>query len=554
MLGAFLELLLPLILAYIVDTLVPIGEISRIVLWGGVMILASIGAWVTNIAANRMASWVSAQTVREIRHDLFVRIMNLSARQVDNFTVPSLESRLTTDTYNLHRFIGSVQRLGVRAPMLFLGGIIFCFIQEWRLALILLLLLPPIAVLLLYISKNSSPRFRQLQRNIDQMVRVVRENIQGIRVIKSLDKVEFEKEHFAESNLEVAESERDANLFMSITNPAIDLILNTGLALVLIIGGIMVYNGQTMPGVIIAFLSYFIQITNALMSLNRMLVIYNRSAASAERIEEVLDSPEAKEQKILPFTEELQKAAEDSEYAVEFDNVTFTFGGEPALKDISFRLKEGHSLGIIGATGSGKSTLINLLLRHYDVSSGQIRLNGRPLKTIPLNELHQKFGIVYQNDFLYADTVRNNIDFGRDFTDEQLIDAAENAQALEFINEKEGGLDFRLEQKGVNLSGGQKQRVLLSRAMSGDPEILILDDSSSALDFATDARLRRALADNYTDTTTIIVAQRISAIQHCEHILFLADGEEIGYGTHEELLQSSRLYREIAEQQMGGIA
>ena len=408
---------------------------------------------------------------------------------------------------------------------------------------------------MLYVSRNSFPRFRQLQRNIDDMVRVVRENIQGIRVIKALDKTEYEKKHFSETNQEVADSEEDANLFMSFTNPAIDLILNSGLTLVLIIGGYMVFNGMTMPGVIISFLSYFIQITNALMSLNRMFVIYNRSSASAERIAEVLNTPQAREQRIADFPAHKQSEAEASPYAVEFDHVTFRYsGGAPALKDINFKLKQGESLGIIGATGSGKSTIINLLLRHYDVSEGEILLNGRPLRSYPLDDLHTRFGIVYQNDFLYADTVRNNIDFGRDFTDEEILDAAENAQALEFIEEKEGGLDFRLEQKGVNLSGGQKQRVLLSRALSGQPEILILDDSSSALDFATDARLRQALAKNYADTTTIIIAQRISAIQHCEHILLLAEGENIGYGTHQELLESSQLYRQIAEQQMGGIA
>jgi len=562
MFGALLELAMPAILAYIINKLVPINAMKPILIWGGIMILVSLGAWVTNILANRIASWVAANAVKNIRSDLFTRIMTLSARQIDKLTIPSLESRLTTDSYNVHRFIGAIQRMGVRVPMLFIGGIILCLMMDWHLAIILIVLLPPVAWVTIRISRRSFPLFSSLQRTIDQMIRIVRESIIGIKVSKALDKTEYEKERFAKANQEVASSERTATFHMSITNPVINLILNTGLTLVIFIGAYMVKEGISLPGTIIAFLSYFIQITNSLLSVNSMFVVYNRSSASAERIEEVLSQPLDDELKVLPpfaDTEAYMKRTESESAFVSlphivFDHVSFAYvNSKLILEDISFTLQHGETLGIIGSTGSGKSTIIQLLMRLYDRSSGTILIEGRSVETIPINELHRMFGIVYQNDFLYGDSLANNIDFGRGLPEDRLKQAAHDAQADNFINGKENGLAFQLTSKATNLSGGQKQRILLARALAGLPEILVLDDASSALDFRTDAMLRRALAENYAQTTTIIIGQRISSIMHAEHILVLENGRILGYGTHAELLASCQVYREISEQQMGSV-
>ncbi|MEA4889173.1 MAG: ABC transporter ATP-binding protein [Clostridiaceae bacterium] len=563
MFGTLFELVMPAILAYIINNLVPLKVMQPIFIWGGIMILASLGAWGANIIANRMASWVAANAVKNIRSDLFTRIMALSARQIDKHTIPSLESRLTTDSYNVHRFIGSIQRIGIRAPMLFIGGIIFCLIMEWRLAMILIVLLPPIAWVTIHISRKSFPLFSSLQRAIDQMVRVVRENISGIKVSKSLDKTEYEKERYAKVNQEVAARERTATFHMSITNPTINLILNTGLTLVIIVGASMVKGGLTQPGTIIAFLSYFIQITNSLLSLNSIFVIYNRASASSERIDEILTQPLAEEQKVLPpFADENRPAdqaapkpaADCPAPHIVFDHVSFAYTDQKLiLKDISFTLQHGETLGIIGATGSGKSTIIQLLLRLYERSSGTILIDGRPIETIPVDALHQMFGIVFQNDFLYGDSLANNIDFGRGLPMDKLQKAVQDAQAVHFIHEKENGLEYRLTSKATNLSGGQKQRILLARALAGSPKILVLDDASSALDFRTDARLRRALAEHYADTTTIIVGQRVSSIMQAKHILVLDNGRTLGYGNHAELLANCAVYREISEQQMGSV-
>jgi ATP-binding cassette subfamily B multidrug efflux pump len=367
----------------------------------------------------------------------------------------------------------------------------------------------------------------------------------GIRIIKALSKTGYETEKFDEVNSEVIRKEQRASILLSSVNPIMNLLLNTGLTLVIIVGAFRVNSGVTLPGKIIAFLSYFAIILNALMMVTRLFVIYSKGAASAKRITEVLAVPGERTAEAAP--------SDGGGYHIEFRNVRFSYNKViDTLTDISFGLKRGETLGIIGATGSGKSTVINLLLRFYDADAGDILIDGTNVKNIPADILHTKFGVVFQNDFLFADTIRENIDFGRGIAEDSIKAAAENAQAG-FINEKEGGLDFMLTVKGSNLSGGQKQRLLIARALAADPEILILDDSSSALDYLTDAALRKAVKRNFRDTTTVIVAQRVSAIMHAEKIIVLDEGSIIGSGTHEELLASCESYREIYNAQMGDI-
>ena len=544
-LGTTMDLMIPWMLSYILDYVVPERSVKKILIWGGLMVLSAALALVTNVIANRMASAVARETTRSLRHDLFQKISYLSSRQIDYFSIPSLESRLTTDTYNVNQVIGMMQRLGVRAPILLIGGIAVTLTLEPVLTLVMVSVLPFITLVVWLVSRRGIPMYTKLQQGVDVMVRTVRENITGIRIIKALSKTEQEKEHFAQVNREVVRRESKAAITMGITNPMMNLLLNTGLTLVILVGAWRVNSGMTQPGTIIAFLSYFTIILNAMLSVTRMFVMYSRGSASAGRIDEVLHAPE---DLLLNDT-----APKQEEEHIVFEDVSFSYKGiSDNLSHISFRLKKGETLGIIGATGAGKTTIVNLLMRLYERSSGDIRISGRSVDTIPSEELHQKFGVVFQNDVLFADTIRANIDFGRGLSEEQIRRAAKSAQAMEFINSLPEGMEHMVTARGTNLSGGQKQRVLLARALAGNSEILVLDDSSSALDYKTDSMLRQALREDYSGMTTIVIAQRISSILHADHILVLEDGTSIGYGTHEQLMESCEVYRQISESQMGG--
>lgn len=545
-LGTVVELLIPWMLSYILDNIVPLKDTKRVLIWGLYMAICAVLALLMNIYANRVAASVARDTTRAVRHDLFKKISYLSCRQIDEFSIPSLESRLTTDTYNVNQVIGMMQRMGIRAPILLIGGICITMTMEPVLTLVMISVLPFITLVVWLVSRKGIPMYGYLQKGIDMMVRTVRESIAGIRVIKALSKVEQEKEHFAQVNAEVVRRESRAAIRMGITNPMMNLLLNIGLTLVILVGAYRVNEGSTQPGVIIAFLSYFTIILNAMLTVTRMFVMYSRASASAGRIQEVLETPEDME-----LTDEPKKNEEEH---IVFENVSFSYKNKSVknIDNISFKLKKGETLGIIGATGSGKTTIINLLMRLYEKDAGSIRINGQEVSSIPPHELHTKFGVVFQNDVLFADTVRENIDFGRNLPQQRIEQAAVSAQAMEFIDTLPERFEHMVTARGTNLSGGQKQRVLLSRALAGNSEILILDDSSSALDYKTDSQLRSALREQYDGITTIVIAQRVSSILHADHILVLDEGKEIGYGTHEQLMASCAVYREISESQMGG--
>jgi ATP-binding cassette subfamily B protein len=572
-LGTFMDLGLPWVLAFIIDDVIPHQKISLIVWWGLAMVILSIGARTFNIIANRMASKVASDTVESLRHDLFQKILSLSGKQVDYFTIPSLESRMTSDTYNIHSMIAIMQRMGVRAPIILLGGIIITSTLEPVLTLVLIGIFPFLAITVIYISKKGIPLYTGLQETIDRMVRVVRENITGIRVIKSLSKTEHEKERFANINTEVVDRELKAGRTMSLTNPIMNLLLNIGLTLIVVVGAYRVNAGASEPGKIVAFLSYFTIMLHAVMAIRRIFVVYSKASASASRIADILDTQEDLPEFLMSELENKSGLKDVSDLKdksglkddiilkqnipetihwdhIVFDRVSFSYTEEECLTDIDFKIKRGESLGIIGSTGSGKTTLINLLLRFYDVTQGRILVNGQDVRTYNKQELRRKFGVVFQNDVLFMDTIMENICLGRDLNKEQVESAGEHAQAAPFINELEDRYDFKLAIKGSNLSGGQKQRLLIARALAGKPEILILDDSSSALDYKTDSMLRKAIRDNYSNTTSIIIAQRISSVMKLDHILVLEDGKMAGYGKHEDLLENCQVYQEIYQSQL----
>ena len=508
------------------------------------MLLCAAGCLACNILANRMSAISSGKITKAIRHDLFEKLQSLSARQMDNLTISSAESRLTSDTYNVNQILARLQRIGIRAPILLLGGIVMMLSMDVMLSLVLIGLLPVIGIVVYFVTRKSVPLYVQQQGILDRVVRTVQENITGIRVIKALSKTEYEKERFHKVNSELTGIDMKAGFITSLTNPISSLTLNLGLTLVVLVGAYRVHSGAILSGVIVAFLQYFTMILNAMLGITRIFVMWSKGEASANRVADVLELPKDLE----PLS---PAAAEKNAPHIEFRDVNFSYTGVGKnIDSLSFKLEHGQTLGILGPTGSGKSTIIQLLLRMYDPDSGTVLIDGQDIRTIDPKILRAKFGSVFQNDFITEGTIADNIRFLRDLDEKELHRAAEHAQAG-FLYEKEGGMEAPVMVRGNNLSGGQKQRLLIARALAANPEILILDDASSALDYATDAKLRKALRENYRDTTTVLVAQRISSLRHADLILVLTDGGVLGAGTHEQLMESCEEYRYLAQIQMG---
>ena len=541
--GTALELMIPYLMEIMLDEKVPAGDSRAIFLCGGLMLLCAAGCLLGNILANRMSAYSSGRITKQLRHDLFNRLQNLSARQMDALTVSSAESRLTSDTYNVNQLLARVQRLGIRAPILLVGGMAMMLSMDPVLALVLLALLPVIAVVVYFVTRTSVPLYTRQQTVLDRVVRTVQENITGIRVIKALSKTEYEKERFNETNSDLTAVDMKAGFVTAITNPVASLTLNLGLTLVVVIGAYRVNSARIQSGVIVAFLQYFTMILNAMLGITRIFVMWSKGEASANRVADVLEMP--KDLSVEPAT-----AVEEPAPHIEFRNVSFSYTGiGKNIDDLSFRLDHGQTLGILGPTGSGKSTVLNLLLRLYDPDLGTVLIDGQDVRTMEYEKLRSKFGVVFQNDFIAEGTLGDNIRFFREVCQDAVHLAAQSAQA-EFIDQK-GGLDGQVVVRGNNLSGGQKQRLLIARALAANPEILILDDSSSALDYQTDSNLRKALRENFRDTTTVLVAQRISSLRHADLILVLEDGAVIGAGDHDTLMRTCAEYRIIAQTQMG---
>lgn len=556
--GTLMDLFLPWTLAHMIDVVIPANRSKDILLWGSFMLICSVMAVTFSVLANRMASRVSGDAIYVIREDLYAKVIYLSNRQADEFTRPSLISRLTSDTYYVQQMLTRVQRLGVRAPILLIGGIVMTMLLDAPLACVLIGTLPLLTVVVVYVSGKSIPMYAQLQESADRFVRLVREDIAGIRVIKALSKENYEQGRFDEINREVVERERKATIVTALTNPAMNILLNLGLVGVILVGAYRVEHGLTEVGKILAFMTYFTIILNALLSISKLFVVMSKGAASAQRISEVLDAEDERAM-LRPYGGEEEndcrtgeiKEGEGSVPHIVFDHVCFSYNKvEDNLHDISFSLKRGETLGIIGATGSGKTTAANLLMRFYDVDQGRILVDGEDIRTMDLRGLRRRFGTVFQNDVLFKESIYENIKMGREVSQEQAMEAVLYARAKEFVEEK-GGMAENIDIRGANLSGGQRQRILIARALAEHPEILILDDSSSALDYQTDAALRSGLREHYGDTTCILIAQRMNAVMHADHILVLEDGEMAGYGTHEELLETCEVYREIGKSQMG---
>ncbi len=563
--AAVAELMLPYVLEHLVDDVAPQQNAGLVLMWGAVMLMLVVYVRQANVKANRTAVKVAKNSIYEIRRDLFWKSVNLSGGQLDEFGLPSLNSRMTSDSYNLQSFIQSSQTMGIRAPILLLGGIFITLTMDVGLASILCIMAPILITAVVFVSMKGIPLYDRVQKSVDNIVRIMRENITGIRVVKALSKEDYEMRRFQEANEEMAARDIKAGIVMALPGPIMTFMLNIGLTIVVVVGAYRVNGGVTQPGVILAFLTYFNMILMGVMGLNRIFMLMSKANASANRIAGVVNTAD----ELLPIPAEEAAVTQREEYIV-FDRVTFSYGKslqeeteeaaaqdkfdglerQKCLEEISFAIKKGGSLGIIGATGCGKTTIINLLMRFYDADEGAVFIDGRDVRTYDKDELHRLFGVVFQNDVIFADSLKENISFGRDVSREELRSAAGDAMAKEFIESYEDTYDHRAVVRGANLSGGQRQRVLIARALAAAPRILVLDDSSSALDYKTDAALRKAIREKHADTTTIIIAQRVSSIMGLDDIIMLDEGRIIGHGTHEELLESCEVYREIYKTQM----
>ena len=544
--ATLLELFLPWILEHIIDDVAPTGDRGQLLLWGVLMVLCGLSVFGGAVTANRMAAKIAANFTRSLRHSLFSKVTRLSSEQVDRFTVPSLISRLSSDTYRVNDMVDRMLRLGIRAPILLIGGLLVSALMEPALALIFLCALPLIGGMLLWVSRRSIPLYAKAQQAGEELVRRIQENMTGVRIIKALSRTEDEKARFAQANQSAVRADRQAETTMAVANPLMGVLLNVGMAAVIVAGAFRVDRGLTEPGKIIAFLNYFVILQNGLLGITRIFTICSRGIASGKRLGEVLAAPE----RVAPPPP--QEPAPEGH--VVFSHVSFSYNKvKPDLYDLSFTLQRGQTLGVIGPTGSGKSTLLQLLLRFYEPDQGSIWLDGQPLSQLDERDLYGRFGVVFQNDFLFADSILENLDFERPVKEADRALAIDTAQA-DFLRHIPQGTLAGLSERGMNLSGGQRQRLLIARALAAHPEILLLDDCSSALDYRTDARLRQALREAFRDTTKIIVAQRISAIRHADLILVLEEGRIVGSGTHEALLSTCPLYRTLYEMQMGEAA
>ncbi|MBR3357309.1 MAG: ABC transporter ATP-binding protein [Solobacterium sp.] len=558
--GTVTELLLPSILEHIIDDVVPLGQLSQVLLWGLGMFAAAVVCRQLNVMANRRAIDNAHRISYEVRQKLFEKTLSLEGAQFDTIGLPSLISRMTSDSYNVQSAVQQAQSLCVRAPMMLIGGVFVAGMMDFELTKIMLVILPILICIVFFVSSRGIPMYMKVQQRLDTVVRIMRENITGIRVVKALSKESREIERFRGVNREMTKSDINAAMVMAMPGPLMQLFLNIGLSAVVFYGAYRVNLGEIRPGVILAFLTYFNMIAMGVMGMNRIFMTMSKASASADRIRSVMETP----------SEELPEVPENTEVKgghIVFDHVSFSYGKEggnasdfagtgreKALDDISFDLKKGGSLGIIGPTGCGKTTIINLLMRFYVPDEGTITIDDQNVLLYDRKELRDKFGTVFQNDMIFMDTLHGNIDFGRGLEDSAIDAAVRESQAYEFIEELEDGLQYEAAIKGANLSGGQKQRLFVARALAARPEILVLDDSSSALDYKTDAAMRNAIKKNHGSTTLIMIAQRVSSVMNLDHILVLDDGHCIGYGTHEELLKTCDTYRDIYEVQMGAMA
>ena len=541
---AVLELLIPLIMAEIIDKGIALADWKFVLKYSGLIVLACTSGLCFSLVCQIFASRCSQGYGTDVRNALFKHINSLSSEQFDDFGTPSLLTRLSGDINQLQVAVAMLIRLVVRAPFIIIGSVVMAIILNPRLSLVFIAATPVIALALFFIMRSTVPRYKKVQKKVDDLSKVTRENLTGVRVVRAFAKEEEERERFDGEAKALAKAASVVGAISALLNPVSLLIINLAITAVVYFGGDMVNTGDMTQGEVTAFVNYLTQISLALVITANLVVIFTKASASGARVKEVLNtSPSVTDGEGVEW-------GEDGAPRVEFKHVFFGYGGNDVLQDISFKIYPSKVVGVIGGTGSGKSTLVNLLPRFYDVRRGSVLINGRNVKDYKLKQLRDRIGYVPQRTVLFSGTIRENMLWGNPgATDEDIMQALRTAQAEEFVAKLPEGLDTQVNQGGKNFSGGQRQRLTIARALVRRPEIVIMDDSASALDFATDLELRTAIRHDLTDTTTFIVSQRATSVRHADLIIVLDGGVAVGMGRHDELMRTCEVYREIVQSQ-----
>lgn len=546
---AVFELIIPLIMAKVIDTGVKNNNIQYVFKMGAFMILLGIVGLCSTIVCQSFAAKASQGFETNLRNSLFEHINTFSHKELDKFESGALITRMTNDVNQLQLAVAMFIRLAIRAPFLIIGSMIMAVSISMKMSVIFFITSVVISLSLYFIITGSVPFLKKIQSKLDRLALITREDLDGTRVIRAFSKQKWSIKRFKEINNEISFNACEVAKISSLLNPITYVIINLGIVAIIWYGGVRVNTGDITQGEIIAFVNYMTQILLALIVVSNLVIIFTKAFASAGRINEIFDTKTSIKEKCG-----LQEATvkNDKLFKIEFKDVSFSYdkNSEPSIKNVNVSIKSGERIGIIGGTGSGKSTFINLIPRFYDVSSGAVYVDGVNIKNYNTFNLRKKIAIVHQRSVLFSGTVRENLKLGKkDATDNELYEALRVAQALDFVNEKPKGLDEIIEQDGKNFSGGQRQRLTIARALVKKPEILILDDSSSALDYNTEANFRKSLIENTKGITVITVSQRATSIKHCDKIIVFDEGKILDIGKHEELIKSCSFYREICKSQ-----
>lgn len=546
LLEAIFELIVPLVMAQIIDKGIGNNDSDYVWKMSGLIVVLGICGLIFALTCQFFAAKCAYGFGTELRDALYKHINKFSHAEIDKFGTSSLITRITNDTVLAQNGVNMFIRLAVRAPFLIIGAAVMSMMLDLKLSIIFLIAAPIITLIIIWVMKKTVPMYKKIQKNLDKISLLTRENLDGVRVIRAFSKQEEEKKELIQESSKLSDNAVIAGKISAILNPITFMIMNLGIVAILWFGGIRVDTGYLTQGEITAFVNYMTQILLALVVLANLVVIFTKAASSASRINDIFDTQPS-------MTDGSDTKFDFNSPAVEFENVSFSYpdAGELSLNNISFTLKKGEILGIIGGTGSGKSTLANLVPRFYDTTSGNIKIFGKDIKKYSLEELRKLIGIVPQRAALFSGTIADNMRWAKpDATDEEITSALKIAQAWEFVSKLPDGIKTQISQGGKNLSGGQRQRLTIARALVGNPPIVILDDSMSALDYATDLALRKEIESKLQNTALIMISQRATTLQNADHILVLDDGSPVGFGIHESLLKNCEEYAEIYKSQM----